>query len=731
MRTILIVLFVAFIFSVNGQNLLPDIRGDSIIYHLNIDYKTVNITGKEREAIAINQSIPAPTLLFEEGKIAVIHVSNSMNEETSVHWHGLLLPNFEDGVPYLTTPPIRPGKTFTYTFPLKQAGTYWYHSHTGLQEQRGLYGGIIIEPKNKTLQYDKELVLVLSDWTNSKPQNVLKNLKRHNEWYGVKIGNAPSIADAVKNKTLGAQFKLWADKMPGMHISDIYYDAFLMNGKQTQQYNNLNAGEKIRLRVINASASTYFWLTLGDRQLNIVSADGIDVEPVLAEKVLIGIAETYDFLVDIKKNESLEFRASAQDATGYASAFLGDGEPVLATTIPIPNYQKMGEKMAKMHGGGSNQMILKANENGNWMPATLNHQMTDMEHHNMKNMDPRKPMLMWDAGYNNSILKSETATNYQADSVRHFTLNLTGNMWRYIWDVNGKPLSKADKLKFNKGEVVQVTLNNTTMMHHPMHLHGHFFRLLNGNGKYSPLKHTVDVPPMSRITIEFEANEDKDWFFHCHVLYHMMSGMARVYSYNNSTRDARLQQFPIQNILNHDKQLFFWGTVTGASNFGKLQMAASNTFNKINFKAEYGWRTETYELKADYERFVGTYFRLYGGIKAETEEPGNFENPHVVGRVGARYLLLYILDTDFSIDHKLNPELAFEAHLPITKRLMLAGHFEWKSDFGFVNDLPDGTNYESELVWNTNIEYILGKNFVLSAGYDNRFNWGGGLKVLF
>jgi FtsP/CotA-like multicopper oxidase with cupredoxin domain len=730
--TILIVFFTFLFYGVNGQNIQPEIKGDSIIYHLDIHYKKVNFSGNEKTAIAINNSIPAPTLEFEEGKIAVIHVHNSMDEETSVHWHGLILPNLQDGVPYLTTPPILPGNTFTYSFPLRQSGTYWYHSHTGLQEQLGLYGGIIIHPKNNILKYDKDLVLVLSDWTDTKPHNVLKNLKRHNEWYGVKIGNAPSVFDAITNKTLGAQFRLWANQMPGMHISDIYYEAFLINGKKVQLYNNYKTGEKLRLRVINASASTYFWLTLANQNLKIVSADGIDVQAVETEKVLIGIAETYDFIVEIEDKTSLEFRATAQDVTGYTSAYLGSGTAVLAPSIPFPNYQLMGEKMARMHDGEMNSMMLNADEKGTIKPAKSKEtKMDGMKHKNMHQMDIREPMLMWDAGYNNSILKSKEPTQFKADSVRHFTLNLTGNMWRYIWDINGKPLSKADKIKFNKGEIVQVTLNNTTMMHHPMHLHGHFFRVLNGNGDYSPLKHTVDLPPMSRTTIEFIANEDKDWFFHCHVLYHMMSGMARVYSYNNSVRNDELKPFPVSNLLNHDKEWFFWGTLSALSNLGKMELITSNTFNQVNFKAEYGWQQETYEIKADYERFLGSYFRVYGGVKAETEEAEDFDNPHISYRIGARYLLLYILDTDFSVDHKLRPELAFEAHLPLTKRLMLAGHFEWKSDFGIVTDLPGTSNYDSEIVWNTNLEYIIGKNFLITAGYDNRFNWGAGLKMLF
>jgi len=750
MKHIAVVLLILFLCNtaIAQNELVPTLKGDSIIYELIIDYKTVNFTGRETRSIAVNNSIPAPVLRFKEGKIAVIEVTNRMPEETSIHWHGLILPNYQDGVPYLTTPPIRSGKTFTYIFPLRHSGTYWYHSHTGLQEQKGLYGGIIIEPQEKTMKYDRDLILVLSDWTDQNPHSVLKNLKRHNEWYGVKIGSAPSLLDAIKNKTLVSQFKLWADKMPGMHISDIYYDAFLINGKQEQVYQDFTPGEKVRVRVINVAASTYFWLTQGGGDLEIISADGLDVQPVRTEKVLIGIAETYDFLLTIKAGKSLEFRATAQDVTGSASVFLGRGDRTEAPRIPFPHYQILGKKMAELHGGGEHNMELEGDEigqlkthnndmkmhsdhSGGTMQKNMDSEMqhTMQETHDMKVTDP---MIMWDAGYSNALLKSVEATTFSHDApVRHLVLNLTGDMWRYNWNINGQPLSKTDKIKINKGEIVQVTLNNTTMMHHPMHLHGHFFRVLNGNGDYSPLKHTVDIPPMSRMTIEFAAHEEKDWFFHCHILYHMSAGMARIFSYVNSIRDQRLDKYPLKNLLKHDREWFLWGDFSGLSHMGKLELVLSNIYNKFNLKAEYGWRQEIYEAKLDYERFIGNYFRVYTGLKAEAEEASTWDDPHTAVRAGIRYLLLYILDMDISIDHQIRPEIALEAHLPLTKRLISAGHLEWKNDLGLVNELPDGVNRKEELVWNVNLEYILTKNFILSMGYDNRFEWGGGLKVLF
>ena len=237
---------------------------DTVVYRLTIDQKTVNKAGKNVTGMTINGSIPGPTLRFKEGDYAVLYMENKMAEGTSIHWHGLLLPNFQDGVPYLTTPPILPGKTLRYEFPLIQSGTYWYHSHTLLQEQSGVYGNIVIESKVKTLKYDDDLVLVISDWTNQKPMNVLRNLKRGNEWYNIKKGTSTPLSMVISRGGLGAQLNFWRQRMEGADIADIYYPAFLMNGEQNAAYPKFKPGEKVRLRIINASASSQYRLTFGD-----------------------------------------------------------------------------------------------------------------------------------------------------------------------------------------------------------------------------------------------------------------------------------------------------------------------------------------------------------------------------------------------------------------------------------------------------------------------------------
>ncbi|MDX1783618.1 MAG: multicopper oxidase domain-containing protein, partial [Aequorivita vladivostokensis] len=245
-------------------------------YTLTIKEEMVNKAGKNVKGMTVNGTIPGPILEFTEGEYAVIYVKNEMKEETSVHWHGIIIPNFYVGVPYLTTPPIRPGETFKYEFPITQAGTYWYHSHTMLQEQSGVFGSIVIQPKEKTLDYDRDLVLMLSDWTNEKPINVLRNLKRGNEWYGMKKGTSTPLNQVIARGAFGAQLDFWRQRMEGADIADIYYPAFLVNGQQNQQYPDFKAGEKVRLRIINGSASTQFWMTFGGEIPTLVSADGLN-----------------------------------------------------------------------------------------------------------------------------------------------------------------------------------------------------------------------------------------------------------------------------------------------------------------------------------------------------------------------------------------------------------------------------------------------------------------------
>ena len=732
-------------------------------YNLTIEENKMTLGGVTANAMTLNGGIPGPVLEFNEGDLAIINVTNKMDEETSVHWHGLILPNFYDGVPYLTTPPIEPGTTFQYRIPINQSGTYWYHSHTMLQEQKGVYGSIIIHPKEKNLEYDKDLVVVLSDWTNEKPMNVLRNLKRGNEWYQVKKGTAVPLSRVISEGALGAQLKFWRDRMEGADIADIYYPAFLSNGKKLAEYPEFKAGEKVRLRFINASASTYYWLDFGEGNPMVVSSDGIDVQPVSKSRFLFGIAETYDVIVTIPKG-TLEITATAQDGSGHTSVQLGSGTLYPAKRIDRPDkvemmkqmgkmdmkmgapamvgnkkkntpevlMQKYGMKMDMKDGQMKTGMHDKMSMNDGKMGNQKDMKANDHMGHDMQMMQKDTASFDYSARktyFNYDFLKAKKNTTFKADlPVNDILLNLTGNMQRYVWSMNGVPLSETDKIKIKSGEVTRITLNNLTMMHHPMHLHGHYFRVINENGERSPLKHTVNVPPMQKVVIEFYNEEYGDWFFHCHVLYHMMGGMARVFSYD-TPRDKRMEDFPVQKLIDETDHYYSWGLVRAGSNFNELFLTSSNIRNEFGLRAEFDY-DKNLEAEVNYNRYLNDWVRLYVGVNTETEIPDSFDELNTVGLIGVKYFTPYRFNVDVSMDHQLRPRVRLDRELLIFPRIFLEGEYEYRADFGWVNDLGD-SSYESETQWLVGLSYIFSRNFSIQGNYNNRYGWGGGLLARF
>lgn len=761
-------------------------------YTLEINEEIVNKAGQDVMGMTINGTIPGPTLEFNEGEYAVIYVKNNMDVETSIHWHGILLPNFFDGVPYLSTPPIEPGKTLKYEFAIKQNGTYWYHSHTMLQEQSGVFGSIVIHPKEKTLEYDKELVLILSDWTNEKPKDVLRFLKRGTEWYNIKKGTATPLNQVIARGAFGAQIDFWRQRMEGADIADIYYPAFLINGQQMVEYPDFKPGEKIRLRIINGAASTSFWMTFGGETPTLVSADGLDVVPLKKNKTFIGVAETYDFIVAIPQNGKMEYRIMAQDGSGTASAFLGEGKVIEAPEVPKPDKIAMMQEMAKMdmkmgapalkfNPGKDDPYKMKAK----WGMKMEGMKMEGMDHSEMdsspeaikkevmdhskmempidstktKEMDHSKmdhsKMDMEREGdsissdgkyttkedgemqgmqmfseYNYDYLKSPEKTTYEEDvPVNEILLNLTGNMSRYVWSLNGIPLAETDKIKIKGNQVTRITLNNLTMMHHPMHLHGHFFRVINKNGEYSPLKHTVNVPPMQEIIIEFYGNEYGDWFFHCHILYHMMGGMARVMSYD-TPRDPRLKDYPVSNLIHETNQFYTWGMTDVASHMASLNLVSSNIRNQLNLNVEYGWN-ENIEAEISYEYYLNDWFRVFGGINMENEIEDNLDQISTTAIAGIRYFTPYMFNLDLRLDNKLRPQISLSREIMIFPKVSVFGEYEYQADFGWINDLPESKDFQQEEVITVGAEYFLSKNISLMGSYDNRFGAGGGLSVRF
>ena len=744
-------------------------------YNLTIEENELTLAGVTANGMTINGSVPGSTLEFYEGDLAIINVTNKMDEETSVHWHGLILPNFYDGVPYLTTPPIKPNTTFQYRIPINQSGTYWYHSHTMLQEQKGVYGSIVIQPKEKTFEYDTDLVVVLSDWTNEKPMNVLRNLKRGNEWYQVKKGTAVPLSRVIKEGALGAQFKFWRDRMEGADIADIYYPAFLSNGKKLAEYPKFKPGEKVRLRFINASASTYYWIDFGAGNATVVSSDGVDVTPVNKSRFLFGIAETYDVIVTIP-NGTLEVTATAQDGSGYTSIRLGTGKLFPATVIDRPDKVAMMKQMAKMDmkmgapAMAGNQkkntpkalmekygmkmdmkdgnMKMEMNNKMSMKDGKMNDQM-DMKmndkykmemkkdsmpmKHDMSMMQKDSTSFDYDARktyFNYDFLKAKENTTYKEDiPVTDILLNLTGNMQRYVWSINGVPLSETDKIKIKSGEVTRITLNNLTMMHHPMHLHGHYFRVINENGERSPLKHTVNVPPMQKVVIEFYNEEYGDWFFHCHVLYHMMGGMARVFSYD-TPRDQRMEAYPVQKLINETDHYYSWGRARAGSNFTELNLMSSNIRNEFSLRTELDYN-KNLEAEVNYNRYLNDWVRVYAGINTETSTPDSYDTFNTVGLVGVKYFTPYRFNVDVSMDHQLRPRIRLDRELLLFPRFFIEGEYEYRADFGWVNNLENNNSYEGETQWLVGASYILSRNFSIQGNYNNRYGWGGGLLVRF
>ncbi|RAJ10283.1 hypothetical protein LV92_03032 [Arenibacter echinorum] len=768
-------------------------------YSLILENNKITLGGITAYGMTINGSIPGPVLKFTEGDLAIINVTNKMDVETSVHWHGLILPNFYDGVPYLTTPPIEPGETFQYRIPINQSGTYWYHSHTMLQEQKGVYGSIMIQPKEKTLDYDKDLVVVLSDWTNEKPMNVLRNLKRGNEWYQVKKGTAVPLGRVIKEGAFGAQLKFWRDRMEGADIADIYYPAFLTNGKILAEYPEFNPGEKVRLRFINASASTYYWMDFGGGNPMVVSGDGIDVQPVSKSRFLFGVAETYDVIVTIPDG-TLEVKATAQDGSGHTSLRLGQGTLYPAKTIDRPDKVEMMKQMAKMdmkmgapamagnkkkntpeflmqkygmkmdmkdgqmnigmhdkmlmnNGKMNDQMEMKMDDK---KPVKSDHMNMDnrsgmkkdsmpMNHngtsdkmkghmgHNIPKMQQDASSFNYDTRktyFNYDFLKAKENTTYNADlPTNDILLNLTGNMQRYVWSMNGVPLSEADKIKIKGGEVTRITLNNLTMMHHPMHLHGHYFRVINENGERSPLKHTINVPPMQKVVIEFYNEEYGDWFFHCHILYHMMGGMARVFSYD-TPRDERMKDYPVQKLIDETDHYYSWGRARLGSNFNELNLISSNIRNEFGLRAEFDYNQNT-EIEVNYNRYLNDWVRVYAGVNTETSSPDSYDTFNTVGLVGVKYFMPYRFNVDVSMDHQLRPRIRLDRELLIFPRVFLEGEYEYRADFGWVNDIENNKSFESETQWLVGVAYILSRNFSIQGNYNNRYGWGGGLLARF
>lgn len=522
----------AIINSDQNNHTVPVLTGPE--FDLYITKKPVIVNGKQRMAMLINDSLPGPTLHMQEGDDIVIRVHNQMDESTSLHWHGFLVPFEMDGVPGISFNGIPANSTFTYRFPLKQSGTYWYHSHTDFHEQLGLRGAIVIEPKGRERHpIAEDHVIFLSDWTHRNPNTLIKLLKQRSDFDNYHQPDFKRLlADIAKTdiKTAFDKRKMWNQmRMMPTDFSDLSGETtftYLINGKTTAaNWTQLvKAGQPVKLRIINGSAQTIFDVRIPGLKMTVVAADGNDIEPVTIDDFRIGVAEIYDVIVTPTK-EAYTFFAQNIDRTGYVTATLATKAGARAATPDMDEieWMTMADMMGAMDGEGYN--------------AT--HAKTEYDYKSAMRVDnPR--INLDDVGVNlRKVSKTRKVLTYsqlhtiedgviaeQSVPRRELELHLTGNMDRYIWGFDGMPFRDAKPVNIKPNERVRITLVNDTMMNHPMHLHGMWSDLRTPNGDFQARKHTIMVQPAQKISFDVTGEAGR-WAWHCHLLYHMQAGMFR------------------------------------------------------------------------------------------------------------------------------------------------------------------------------------------------------------
>lgn len=684
----------------------------TVRYELTATKGKINLSGKETVdfALMLNGAIPAPILEFTEGDEAEIVLKNEIpDDELSVHWHGILLDPYMDGVPYVNTPPIFPGKSFTFKFKVRQHGTYWYHSHTNVQEQKGIYGAIVIHPKEKKIQYDKDLVVVLSDWTDENASQVLKNLRKDGDYYLYKKQTMRSWWGAMKADSLkNFLYNEWT-RMGGMDFSDVGYDAFLINGKKSSQGIMAHPGEKVRIRVINAAASSYFYVSLGNVPMEIISMDGVDMKPTFAKDFLIGMAETYDILFEVPEHKNYELKATVQDGTGSTSTWIGMGEKVPAPIRPFPDMY-----MTMDHGSMDHSKMDHATMDHSKMdPAPMDHSKMDhgsMDHSKMGHA-PKSPPKDAEVTPSFSVDEAQASekTTFPANIPRHdVKLVLDGDMERYVWHINGKAIYQDRNIVIKENEIVRFTFVNNTMMHHPMHLHGHFFRVINKHGDFSPMKHTVDVAPHTTKTIEFYSNEPGEWMLHCHNLYHLKTGMARVVKYSTFKPVSEIAKIQKDDPHLHD-HLYYRGMLEAATNHAQAQLNVMDTWNEIEVRTElrsdFGWQGEGDFF---YKRWLNKWTNLIAG--------GTLVESYGAGIIGVGYILPFLFETHTLIDHE--GRLRFD----LEKRFQWTESIYTDAEFTFRQKQP--SEFEVTLMYQNNWAWSAGLMFTEhSAGVGAQYNF--------
>jgi CopA family copper-resistance protein len=722
----------------------------TVVYHLYVADTTVTFGAKSKRAIAVNGQIPMPTLTFTEGDTAEIWVHNRLKEETSLHWHGLFLPNRYDGVPGLTQMPIKPGQTYLYKFPIIQHGTHWYHSHSGLQEQIGMYGAFIM---NKRQEWDIPTVpIVISEWTNMNPRQVERRLHNATDWYAIQKRVTQSYSEAISSGNFKTKVTNEWKRMTAMDLTDIYYDNFLLNGRNQSQQPQFKAGDKVRLRIANAGASNYFWLKYAGGKITVVATDGNDVEPVEVDRLIIAVSETYDVVVTVPENKSYEFLVTSEDRTNYASMWLGSGEKVAATKLASPKYfagmkmmndmMDMRGNMIEMEGMKMQNQIMDMNivmypeltgPEKPSKPEKMNMSSMDSGHaeHSMESMNDSAMPDIVTLNYN--MLRDPKKTTLPAGPWRTLNFELTGNMNRYVWTIDNKTVGESDRILIKKGENLRIVMYNNSMMRHPMHLHGHDFRVVNGQGDHAPMKNIIDIMPMERDTIEFAASEaGGDWFFHCHILYHMMSGMGKVFRYENSPQNPELKDTAAaRRVLLRDNGRMYhaMANIGLESNGSDGEFMLANTRNRISTEwrlglhAEHGIESETYLGRYVgrmqwFMPFIGFDYHYNSVFKQFSEKNLFGQESNQKNRkafvAGFQYTLPMLVTAEARIDSKgkLRAQLSRE-DMPVTPRLRFS--------------IMGNTDKE----YMAGLRYIVTKYFSISTHYDSDMGYGAGITITY
>ncbi len=677
-------------------------------YELTATRGNVNLSGKKEVdfAIQINGQIPAPTLEFEEGDEAEIVVRNQLpDDELSLHWHGILLPPEMDGVSYVSTAPILKGQSHVFRFKLRQSGTYWYHSHTNVQEQKGVFGAFVVHPKKEPFPAEHDVVVLLSDWSDEDAWDILKNLRKDGDYYLHKKNTVRSLWGALQEGKLSAYFQNEWERMGGMDYSDVGYDAFLMNGKIAPQLSQARKGQKVRLRIINAAASSYFLVRLGQSPMKVIAADGLPIQPVYARELQMGMAETYDVLFEVPDQKNFELSAYAQDGTGKASGWIGSGERV--ETLPRDAPELYASMNHSGHGGQGG--------------------------HSMHGMHDRHAMPRHGGGaagsQASSAVETLTVDQLRAIAPTEFSskipvaetkLVLGGDMERYVWHINGKAIHQDRNIDVREGDVIRFVFQNETMMHHPMHLHGHFFRVLTEQGDYSPLKHTVDVPPHGSRTIEFLANEPGQWMLHCHNLYHMKNGMSRVVKYRSFVPKPEVSAHQGHDPHLHD-HWYAYGSLDVASNYAKGFMRLTQTWNEWDLRVETRNTSsrdfefnQQWEIEGDflYRWWLGKFLSLSAGATTYDQKWGVL--------AGVSYQLPMMIHVEGFVDQRGKLRFDFGKKIQWTSWLMTDVDVMWRP----------ARNFEDESDWDYTLNLLYAPSWSWGAGlYWSHASLGVGLKL--